>query len=446
MLPRLKNLSPLFVLLLTLSLSPARTWTDAASGRTIEADFLSANNTTVTLKRTADGKEFTLPLERLSQEDRAFIQSKISPPEPPTPGRSPLPKAAPDSYEDLRDSISRESLPITGDSDPNFTALDDVIAEFMVEKQIAALVVAVSKDGKILYDKAFGFQDADLKDPLQPGTIMRLASVSKPVTAAALNHLIAAGDLKPDDLVFDKLELDSVASSNLDPRWKEITVDHLRYHMGGCDRDISGDPMARLPEIANEQNVDVDKIEFSDLLNYMLEQPLDFTPGEREAYSNFGYNLIVHLIEKVSGKSYTEYLNETVAATAGTATLAPGRTELDNRPDGETWYHLHPEYDREVSPDPQRMEVRAGSGAMVSSAADYCRFLENYWISGDPRKPGQRAGYTFYGSLPGTTAVAVQRPDGINFTAIANRRDKAGSDWNKELKNAIDMAISAIEP
>ncbi|MEM8953848.1 MAG: serine hydrolase [Verrucomicrobiota bacterium] len=430
----------------TISLAPVRTWTDAGSGRTIEADFVSATKTTVTLKRNADGKQFTLPLDRLSQEDRAFIQSQLAPTDSTPPKQPALPKAALDSYKDLPDPVTRNSLPISGESDPKFAPLDDVIAEFMVEKQIAALVAAVSKDGEILYDKAFGYQDAELKAPLQPGTIMRLASVSKPVTSAALKHLIADGNLNPDDLVFEKLELGAIAPSNLDPRWKQITVDHLRYHMGGFDRNISGDPMAILPLIAKTQTIDVDKLEFRDLLDYMLKQPLDFSPGEREAYSNFGYNLIVHLIETVSRKSYTEFLSETVAATANTNTLAPGRTDPDDRPNGETWYHMHPGIDREIKPNPFRMEVRAGSGAMVSSAADFCRFLDHYWISGDPRQPGQRAGYTFFGSLPGTSAVSTQRPDGINFTAIANRRDKAGSDWNKELKAAIDEAISAIVP
>jgi CubicO group peptidase (beta-lactamase class C family) len=417
----------------------ARTWTESASTRTFEAEYISATDTTVTLKRDTDDKEFTLPLERLTDEDRAFIQSQLTPPETP-----PLPKAIADLYDDLPRSFKRDTLPITGDADPKYAPLDDAIAAFMIERNIAALVVAVSQNGEIVYDKAFGYQDAELKTPLQPGSIMRLASVSKPVTAAALKHLIAEGDLKPDDLVFDRLQLDALASSKLDPRWKQITVDHLRYHMGGFDRDVSGDPMGLLPLAAKDQRVPVDELQFTDLLAWMLDRPLDFDPGEREAYSNFGYNLIVHLIEKISGKPYAEYLTETVAANAGTTTLLPGRTDVSDRPDGEVWYHLHPDFDREISPDPLRMEVRAGSGAMTSSAADYCRFLEKYWISGDPRQPGQKAGYTFYGSLPGTTAVAIQRPDGINVTAIANRRDKAGSEWNNELKAAIDFTLAEI--
>jgi CubicO group peptidase (beta-lactamase class C family) len=419
--------------------SPARTWTEAASSRTFEAQFIAADESSVTLKRDTDGKEFTIPLDRLNDEDRAFVNAQLNPPGPP-----PLPKATADLYSKLPNPLTRETLPITGTADPNFEPLDDTIAQFMIERGIGALVTAISLNGKIVYDKAFGFQDAALTTPLPQGTRMRLASVSKPVTAAALVTLIDNGSLKSDDLVFDLLQLDAVAPSSIDERWKKITVDHLRHHMAGFDREKSGDPMYLLPKIAQEQGVALDKLKFTDLLAWMLARPLDFDPGERESYSNFGYNLIVHLIEIVSGKPYHQFIAETVAANAGLTTLVPGRSAVIDRPNGETWYHYHPDMEREFTPLPFRMEIRAGSGAMVCSAADYCRFLDKYWINGLSRQPGQKMGFTFFGSMPGTTAVAFQRPDGINVAAICNRREKYPSEWHNELKAAIDFTLAEI--
>ena len=125
-------------------------------------------------------------------------------------------------------------------------------------------------------------------------------------------------------------------------------------------------------------------------------------------------------------------------------TLRLSRSDPSDRLPGEVWYCLHPEYTKEAKLFPVRMETKDGSGALACSAADYCRFLEHYSIRGNRRVNGGRYAGTFFGSTPGCTSACSQRPDGIVYTVICNRRSTGGSDWNKELKSLLDKALDPI--
>jgi hypothetical protein len=80
-------------------------------------------------------------------------------------------------------------------------------------------------------------------------------------------------------------------------------------------------------------------------------------------------------------------------------------------------------------------------GGVVISSPTLCEYLDAYWISGEPRKPGEKGYvYTFFGSMPGTSAIAHQRADGINFAAEFNgRHGDANQDrLTAELNKLID--------
>jgi len=273
--------------------------------------------------------------------------------------------------------------------------------------------------------------------------VMRLASISKPITAAVAKTLIRDGRMKGSDRVWELLGLEAKAPAGVDPRWKEVTVDHLLKHEGGWDRDVDGDPSFKAPTVAKDKRVDLDEVSFDDLLAWMLERPLDFDPGSKDAYSNFGYTLLAKTAATVAGKSWHDLLQETVANKAGMTTLMVSQTGLERRAAGEIWYHYHPEYRSEPGTMPLRMDFKYGSGSLACNAADLCRFLEAFWISGDPREGNGRR-YNFYGSMPGTTTVSGQRSDGVSFAVLCNRRDRSPSDWNKELKEAVDAALDGV--
>ena len=435
---------------MVLALSPlaqARTWTEAGSGRKIEAEMVSTDGTSVVIA-LATGQRFTLPLARLSPEDLEFIK-KQSPAA--TSGAAKVnagaangaKQAEADLFDDIK-KLQASNIPVNGEGLKDLEPVDEAIKEYMAEQGIGALAFAVSRGGKVVHDRVFGWADAKLKTPLEPGIRMRVASMTKPVVSATIRTFIAEGKLKMDDKVFTVLELDKFKEAKgCDKRWKDITIQQLLEHKGGWDRDKSGDTVVRTRDIMNLFNIKEEEVTPLHAVKYGLTLPLDFDPGERSAYSNYGYTVLARVIEKLSGKPMVEHWQDSVAKKSGSSSFSLSTSDVTNRQPGEIWYSYNPDYGQKRVPLPLRIEAQDGAGALATTAADYCRFLEHYWISGEPRN-GDGYAYSFNGSLPGTTAICSQRLDGISYTAIANRRGAPKSDWNGSLRAAIDKALAKV--
>ncbi|MGV3658673.1 MAG: serine hydrolase domain-containing protein [Prosthecobacter sp.] len=417
----------------------ARPWTEAASGRKIEAEYVSADAQSVTLS-VKGGKTFKIELARLSAEDKAFVRQKLS-----AVRATPAAKATriEDRFEDIQIKAAGD-ISVSGEAHPALGSVDDAVRAFMAEKGIGAVTFALSKDGKLLHDRAFGWADADLKTPLQPGVKMRVASMTKPVVMAAIKTLFDAGKLKPEDIAFKVLDLGQYKESKgCDERWQKVTVQHLLDHKGGWDRDVSGDFTSdrEIPEMFRVKTEDQTP---EHVMRYGLTKRLDFDPGERYAYCNYGYILLVRIIEKVSGQKFMDYLHATVCKEAKTLSFSLSSTDARDRQSGETWYCYAPEYPRKTVPLPFRTEARDGAGILACTAADYCRFLESYSVIGNARRPGGRYRGAFSGSHPGVSAICSQREDGINYAIICNRREGSKSEWNEELRKAVDAALAKV--
>ncbi len=76
-----------------------------------------------------------------------------------------------------------------------------------------------------------------------------------------------------------------------------------------------------------------------DIIRNMLGRPLDFDPGKRHAYSNYGYCLLGRVIETVSGETYEQYVREHVLAPLGIRTMRIGHTKLEDRCENEVRYY-----------------------------------------------------------------------------------------------------------
>src|SRR5262249_4889644 len=159
--------------------------------------------------------------------------------------------------------------------------------QFMADRQITAGAVAVARDGHVLMSAGYGNLDADGLKPVQADTPFRIASLSKPITAAAIHKLAADGKVVLDAPVLTLLKIEPPAGVALDPRWRRITVKHLLEHQGGWDRGQQPDPMFRSREIA-ESLGKPPPASADDVVRYMLGQPLQFDPGTKTVYSNFG--------------------------------------------------------------------------------------------------------------------------------------------------------------
>lgn len=322
--------------------------------------------------------------------------------------------------------------PETGDDATRFAKFDQVLRDFAQSNGIFAATAAAGEGGRIVHARSIGYADRERTKPLPINARYRIASVTKPVTAAAVKALIREGTLQAETPVLDVLKTPPWPAPQ-DGRWRDITVQHLLEHRGGWDRDEFGDPMFMQVRILKETGRAPDKP--ADVIHWMLGQPLQFTPGEKSVYANFGYCVLGRVLETATKKKYMAFVQETVAKPCGISSWALARGGADPLKE-EVWYDFDGERGEYF-----RIGLMDAHGGLVSTASDLCRFLSKFWLSGEPRKGG-RGRICFFGSLPGTTAIASQRADGLDYAVLLNKRSNSNDvKWHEQLQQLLDAAL-----
>jgi CubicO group peptidase (beta-lactamase class C family) len=147
--------------------------------------------------------------------------------------------------------------------------------------------VLVAKHGKVIFSKSYGMADMEWEIPNSPTTRFNIASMTKQFTAASIFLLEDRGKLKTDDPV--KKYLPDAPSS-----WDKITIYNLLTHTSGIADDFADDDVGP-PH----------KLTFHD-------KALEFQPGEQWSYSNLGYLVLGYVIEKVSGQTYADFVEQNI--------------------------------------------------------------------------------------------------------------------------------------
>ncbi len=232
-------------------------------------------------------------------------------------------------------SPPQPEIPISGAAVPGMEPYDQSVRALMKQYAIPGGAVAVVRDGKLFYARGFGYADVENKTPVQPDALFRIASVSKPITSAAIMKLVEEGKLELDDRVAPFIaHLTPAPGATVDPRWEQITVRHLLSHSGGWDRAKPNggfDPIDR-PGIAAAVVNAPAPASPETLIRYMKGMPLDFNPGEKFAYSNFGYIILGRVIERVSGMPYEEYVRARVLGPVGANRTRQGSSLMRDLP------------------------------------------------------------------------------------------------------------------
>ena len=153
----------------------------------------------------------------------------------------------------------------------------------------------VTRKGQIIYQKAFGMANLELGVPMQPDNVFRIGSLTKQFTAIAILQLMEQGKLALQDEITRFVP-------NFPTQGKKITIEELLTHTSGIKNTT--DMPAFWSMIRKDS---ITPMEFIDLLK---NQPLEFEPGTQWKYSNSGYGLLGFVIEKVSGKTYPKYLED----------------------------------------------------------------------------------------------------------------------------------------
>ena len=237
-------------------------------------------------------------------------------------------------------STMRAAISETGVEDANLGGFDRLMREFMAENHVPGAELAVARHEKLIYARGFGLADTATRQPVEPTSLFRIASVTKPFTAAAILQLVEHGKLKLNDHPFEMLGLVPYLEpgAHVDNRIYRITVEELLHHRGGFDRDKSFDPMFDSVHIARALHMQPPADQVA-IIRYMMGRPLDFEPGTREAYSNFGYCVLGRVIERISGQRYDQYVRDHVLAPLRIHDMRLGHTLLNERFPSEVHYY-----------------------------------------------------------------------------------------------------------
>lgn len=274
-----------------------------------------------------------------------------------------------------------------GLKEKDFRAFDDEIQQFMSERLIPGGAVAVFNRGECLYAKGYGYAELESQRAATADTVFRIASLSKPITAVAVLKLVEDKTINLDEPVINFLKdvIKDYGVKLKDKRWEKITVNHLLHHTGGFDSNRSGDPMFLPEEKIAEAIGSKPPLSPMDVVIYMLGQELDFEPGDRYAYSNFGYCLLGRVIEKITRESYADYTRKKVLEPAGIRGICLAHTGLDEKQPGEAVYYTafnHPKM-RELPASKRedanpygsfKIELMDAHGGWLSSVLEYAKF------------------------------------------------------------------------
>ena len=361
------------------------------------------------------------------------------------------------SSEDIHvDNISLNTLLSNSDSEcEDLSKLDKRIVKYMNKWQFKGISLAITRNDSLVYAKGYGWADQENNIPMQPGHIMRMASVSKLLTAVGIMVLQDKGKLSIKDHVFGKDGIlnDSLFSSTIkDKNYHKITVEHLLRHQGGFYRD----PVFSSRDVMHQLGLNTAPTK-EDFYKLVLRRRLRFQPGSWQKYSNFGYMLLSEIIEKVSGKPYEQFMKEEVFAPAGCHDMHIAGIYYKDKRDNEVRYYTHDgdgKYIEEYNDSGVMVErcyggnnipLLSGAGAWCGSTIEIARLVacidgreetpdiiskeavrqmteyidkETFSLGWNDTRPS--SGWSRSGTLSGTCAYVKYFPDGECWVMITN--------------------------
>ena len=363
--------------------------------------------------------------------------------------------------------------PGSGPVVPELAPLESAMTNFLVAHNFAAGTLALMKDSKLVLRQGYGWRDNHFTKVIHPDNLFRLASVSKMLTASSIYKLVAAGKITTSTRIYDYLGIQPWGGVLGDSRITNITVQHLLDHAGGWNQYATTppfDPVFRTVQFSTNMGLNYPAGP-TNVISWMFSKPLDFTPGSTNVYCNLGYLILGRVIEKASGKSYMDYLQQELLGNAGLTNIL-GFTNVvqsHSRPADlapwEIWYADIPQFlSRSAVDFPTNLSVRVIDGAgyfeaydscagLSASALGLCHYLQNYLEGFNARISGSSFSWNdlFYGSLPGASSVLAQNvsqtsssTNGVEFAALFNQRYDLVEGANIAAYTAITNAVANI--
>lgn len=279
----------------------------------------------------------------------------------------------------------------------------DQFFDRLADKRKAMGSLVIAREGHVVYARTIGFGQIDGAEqkPLTAASRFRSGSITKMFTTAMIVQLFEEGKLKPTDTLsqfFPQV-----------PNADKMTLAHILGHRSGLP-NVRRDPIPG-------QNVSTLPMTKDEMLALIVKTPPDFEPDTQHAYSNSGYFILGLILEKVTGKSYAQLLDERITAKLGLhdTYTATGRIDVSKN-EALTYLNAGPEWKQGNETHPS---ILFGAGQIISTPYDLVKFIQALFDGkvvspqslarmktirdgdGWGMEPFQFAGKTFYGHTGG---------------------------------------------
>lgn len=298
--------------------------------------------------------------------------------------------------------------------------IDRIFSDFQVGSHAPGLVYGIVADGRLVHVKVFGVQDLEVRRPVTPDSLFRIASMSKAFTALAILKLRDEG----------KLSLDAPVETYVPELrgWRYPTSDSPRIRVRDLLNHVAGfvtdDPWGDRQQVISEQ-------EFTRLLKEGV--PFTRAPGLAFEYSNFGYALLGRIISNVSGMPYDQYIGRTIQRPLGMGSTGYEVRDwpIERRAIGYRW-----ENDAWSEEPTMRHGVFGAMGGVQTSANDYAKWIA-YLLSGWPARSEPETG-------PVRRATLRELAQGSNFPQLRQRFGRSGATACRQAANyAMGLIVAA---
>jgi len=270
---------------------------------------------------------------------------------------------------------ARDLSYLTNDSCESIKGIDSTMMAFIKREEIAGASLAISRGDSLIYVKSYGYADREKKVKMQPYNRMRIASVSKLITAVGIMKLCEEGLISLDDKVFTPdgpLGKCSFCGDIRDRRMLNITIEQLLRHKGGFSNRAHGDLF-----FGNDLSSSGDE-----LLSKALRYSLGFTPGATQEYSNVGFYILGRIIEEVTGRKYHEWIKSEILEPCGCHDFDVAGNSILERKDHEAKYYVHPDAVPGTCYTGNNITRLGGAGSWIATAPELCKFVA--CIDNDP--------------------------------------------------------------
>ena len=275
-----------------------------------------------------------------------------------------------------------------GLSSERLERINKAVEGYVAEKKAAGFVTMVARRGKVAHFDSFGMHDIEANKAMQPDTIFRIYSMSKPITSAAVMMLYEEGHFQLDDAVskfipeFKEMKVfvkKTEAGVELTDAKRQITIRNLLTHTSGLAYGLGKDTV--VDEMYQEEKMLKWDETLAEKTERLVKLPLADEPGSRWRYS-ISTDVLGYLVEVISGKRFDVFLEERLFGPLGmkdTGFYVPAEkmSRLSALYKAEEAGALGPVADEEYwgrfSKSPKFL---SGGGGLVSTASDYVRFCQ----------------------------------------------------------------------